>query len=981
MRAPAVFRLVLILAIAGAVSSAMPRAYAIDLTGAWRIEHDANRRQYVELIDVDGAVSGVLPGLDDWLGDEWTLEASFDELDRTLDGDLFYPPLGSAPSGSLTATLFPDGNHFDGTLSAQSESGPETLRTVANRCECDDENTVDGDGCDAGCRVEPCWTCAGAPSVCSPAAEAAPCDDRSVCTSGETCTAGVCGGGTPSTPCVDFTGLWFTTQDLTGATIQPPAVAGSPYRVRRAEQHGETVLFHDVQSGDPDYFGTIDSETGAFTVAGGRLYASTCNATPTLTGTLAEGGNDFEASGTSSGLCIVGPVSLSGTRLPDGCGDGTPGPGEECDDGDQEAGDGCDPNCTVTACGNDVLTSGEACDDGNLTSGDGCDQDCTVTACGNGIVTAGEACDDGNLDSGDGCDANCTVTACGNGILTSGETCDDGNLVSGDGCDANCKPTGCRNGIVTGLEVCDDGNTISGDGCDNNCRPTGCGNGEQTAGEFCDDANLINGDNCDANCTITACGNGIVTSGEACDDHNLVSGDGCDENCTTTACGNGVVTSGEACDDGDLESGDGCDQNCTATACGNGITTAPEVCDDGNLESGDGCDANCTATACGNGITTAPEVCDDGDLESGDGCDANCTATACGNGIAAGAEECDDHNLISDDGCDANCTVTACGNGIVTSAEACDDDNLVSGDGCDEDCTVTACGNGITTAPETCDDGNLESGDGCDANCQPTACGNGAVTDGEACDDGNLVSGDGCDANCTVTGCGNGVVTSGEACDDGNLEARDGCSASCTVEPCFECSGSAPSTCGVRIVTTCTSPLRPERANLKIQNKIGTAKDTIQLRLSKNMGMPFDDLGRPLLTTPWELCLVDQSGPTPRLVFASHLSAAGTCGGSLCWRPKGLGYLYSDKPLTHTGINKLQLVGGTSPNAGVVMKGKGATVSATTGGLPTLPLTPPLLFQIRRADGGPACYQVKFAPTTVIQNDPVVGKFLAVGSP
>ena len=56
MRAPAVFRLVLILAIAGAVSSAMPRAYAIDLTGAWRIEHDANRRQYVELIDVDGAV-------------------------------------------------------------------------------------------------------------------------------------------------------------------------------------------------------------------------------------------------------------------------------------------------------------------------------------------------------------------------------------------------------------------------------------------------------------------------------------------------------------------------------------------------------------------------------------------------------------------------------------------------------------------------------------------------------------------------------------------------------------------------------------------------------------------------------------------------------------------------------------------------------------------------------------------------------------
>jgi len=33
--------------------------------------------------------------------------------------------------------------------------------------ECDDGNNLKGDGCDAGCRVEPCWACAGEPSNCT----------------------------------------------------------------------------------------------------------------------------------------------------------------------------------------------------------------------------------------------------------------------------------------------------------------------------------------------------------------------------------------------------------------------------------------------------------------------------------------------------------------------------------------------------------------------------------------------------------------------------------------------------------------------------------------------------------------------------------------------------------------------------------------------------------------------------------------------
>ncbi len=64
---------------------------------------------------------------------------------------------------------------------------------------CDDGGTADGDGCDALCRVEPCHTCNGEPSVCTPHADDTPCTDHSACTATDTCQGGVCTGADPVT--------------------------------------------------------------------------------------------------------------------------------------------------------------------------------------------------------------------------------------------------------------------------------------------------------------------------------------------------------------------------------------------------------------------------------------------------------------------------------------------------------------------------------------------------------------------------------------------------------------------------------------------------------------------------------------------------------------------------------------------------------------------------------------------------------------
>jgi cysteine-rich repeat protein len=66
--------------------------------------------------------------------------------------------------------------------------------------------------------------------------------------------------------------------------------------------------------------------------------------------------------------------------------------------------------CLAPGCGNRVIEDGEQCDDGEHAAGDGCSIDCSSNEqCGNGVRdgSLGEACDDGNLMSHDGCDSRC----------------------------------------------------------------------------------------------------------------------------------------------------------------------------------------------------------------------------------------------------------------------------------------------------------------------------------------------------------------------------------------------------------------------------------------------------------------------------------------------------------------------------------------------------------------------------------------------
>lgn len=108
--------------------------------------------------------------------------------------------------------------------------------------------------------------------------------------------------------------------------------------------------------------------------------------------------------------------------------------------------------------GTTLCSTGLRCPAGYLCThdGDGCrGEDAT---CGNGFPDPGEMCDDGNVQSGDGCRFDCkSYERCGDGVRDLEEACDDGlkNGKLDSSCDIDCQDE-CGNGVLKQTEVCDE---------------------------------------------------------------------------------------------------------------------------------------------------------------------------------------------------------------------------------------------------------------------------------------------------------------------------------------------------------------------------------------------------------------------------------------------------------------------------------------------------------------------------------------------
>ena len=95
----------------------------------------------------------------------------------------------------------------------------------------------------------------------------------------------------------------------------------------------------------------------------------------------------------NDGNCLNNQTQSFRIIPPSSCGDGNVDPGEECDDGVNNANmNSCTSSCTTAKCGDGYIWWGqEECDDGNTKSDDGCSSECKLEAGAKiimGVVTA-----------------------------------------------------------------------------------------------------------------------------------------------------------------------------------------------------------------------------------------------------------------------------------------------------------------------------------------------------------------------------------------------------------------------------------------------------------------------------------------------------------------------------------------------------------------------------------------------------------------
>jgi hypothetical protein len=686
---------------------------------------------------------------------------------------------------------------------------------------CDDGNSCTIDTCDAinGCSH-------------APVTNGTSCDDGQYCTTGDSCTAGVCGGAARN--CSD--GISCTTDSCNESTDQCVHTGNNASCSNGQYCDGAEVCnpATGCEAGPP----VVCSDGISCTLDTCNEALDRCDHAP----------ND----GACNDLQYCNGVETC--SLVYGC---QAGPPVNCSDGVSCTADSCDENIDQCAhvpnhalCGN-----GQFCDGAEM-----CDPVIGCTAgppidCGDGIACTTDTCNEAT----DQCNH-----APNNGLCSNDEFCDGVEI-----CDpvTDCRPgtaPNCNDGVSCTTDSCNEAT----DECDHVPNDAVCSNGQYCDGsETCDpvrDCRPGTPVACDdgVSCTTDTCNESTDQCAHAPDNNVCVNSQFCDgtetcdpvndcqpgtDPCLPLSCSEVLDQCVTCLIDAQCDNGRFCDgvETCDE-ATGNCVPGTPAVCNDGISCTTDTCDENANACA----FTPSDAACSNGLFCDGvetcnptSGCQAG-TPVVCVDTVACTVDSCNEaqgrcnyvpDNALCSDGQFCNgvevCSLTlgcrpgtalTCTDGVSCTLDSCNEaldkcehvpNDALCSDGlfcngaevCDP---VNRC---VSSPPVVCSDGVGCTNDFCnefDDRCESTPnhalCTNGLYCDGnEICDPvfgcGPGVPVDCSDDNaCTANSCyeatdmclaqdiccGNGLLDIGEECDDGNLTDADGCDSNCKYTRC-----------------------------------------------------------------------------------------------------------------------------------------------------------------------------------------------------
>jgi hypothetical protein len=214
----------------------------------------------------------------------------------------------------------------------------------------------------------------------------------------------------------------------------------------------------------------------------------------------------------------------------------------------------------------------------------------------------------------------------------------------------------------------------------------------------------------------------------------------------------------------------------------------------------------------------------------------------------------------------------------------------------------------------------------------------------------------------TLCGVGGDLCTSGGTCEAGVCQGA-GQPVSCPA--CESCDpGTGDCVAAPRVL--CRQPVEAGKSLLSIKDKPEAEKDQLMWKWLKGEDTPLAAFGNPVTTDDYTLCIYDQSGGTPTVLFSADVPAGGTCGTKPCWVASGTkGYKFANKTGNADGVTGVTLTAGVAGKAKIQFKAKGVNLSSI---LPAPPVPLPLLVQLQAENG--SCFEAQYSVTGVAKNVP-----------
>lgn len=152
---------------------------------------------------------------------------------------------------------------------------------------------------------------------------------------------------------------------------------------------------------------------------------------------------------------------------------------------------------------------------------------------------------------------------------------------------------------------------------------------------------------------------------------------------------------------------------------------------------------------------------------------------------------------------------------------------------------------------------------------------------------------------------------------------------------------------------SCRTPIASGKSSLLIRNKTPDKGDQILWKWTKGAATTKAELGDPLGSDDYALCVYDGTNAIASVVA----NAGGLCGTRPCWKEKRTGFGYTNRATSDSGAKVVNLKEGLAPGKASISF-QGAGVKLQVPDLTTI--TGPVTVQLHRSGGAP-CFAATFS--------------------